>query len=194
MTSFVRFLRRARARRLSRDLPLWEAASVDRDSGHVVQFYGGDFPAGTVAGFLREGIDQGEVCIVVATPEHIKAIDSRLERPGKVVYQDAEATMAKFMVDGRPHRLRFLDTVGDMVAQAAQAGGGKVRAFGEMVVLLCQQGNPQAAHELEVLWNEIAARHSLRLLCSYPVTSVEGPARTHAAALRDTHSHIVPAT
>lgn len=190
--AFVRFLRQRRARRLAKGMPLWDMAEREANSGHVVQFYGGDFPAGSVAGFLREGIDQGEVCIVIAQPHHIKAVDTLLERPGKVVYLDADQTLAKCMVDGRPDRLRFMDSVGDVVEQAAQAGGGKVRAFGEMVVLLCQRGQPDAAHELEVLWNELADRHALRLLCSYPVAAVEGHARPMATVLRDTHSHAVP--
>lgn len=192
--AWVKFLRQRRARRLSRQMPLWKAADLDGQSGHVVQFYGGEFPAGAVAGFLREGIDQGEVCIVIAEPGHIKAVDALLDRPGKCVYLDADQTLAKFMVDGRPDRVRFMDSVGDMVQQAAEAGGGKVRAFGEMVVLLCQRGDAEAAHELELLWNEVAARNSLRLLCSYPIAAVEGRSKSMAVPLRDVHSHAVPST
>ena len=190
--ALVRFLRQRRARRLSRDMPAWQAAEVDSASGHVVQFYGGEFPAGSVAGFLREGIDQGEVCIVIAEPHHVRAVDALLDRSGKCIYVDAEETLAKFMVAGRPDRTKFMDTVEDMVQQAAEAGGGKVRAFGEMVVLLCQRGEAEAAHDVEVLWNEVAARNDLRLLCSYPISAVEGRSHGFAKPLRDTHSHAVP--
>jgi hypothetical protein len=151
-------------------MPLWDVAGAD------------------------PSIDRGEVCIMIASPQHVKAVDALLDRQGKVVYQDAAASLEKFMVDGHPDRLRFLDTIGDMVEQAALAGAGKVRAFGEMVVLLCERGQPEAAHELETLWNELAARQDMRLLCSYPISAVEGHAKPMAAALRDTHSHAVPAT
>lgn len=184
------FWRAWRGRRLAAALPQWESHDAG-GSGHVVQFYGGGFPAGTVAGFLREGIARGEVCLVIATAAHVKAVDALLDRPGKCLYLDAEETMARFMVHGRPDRTRFLDTVGDLVQQAAEAGNGQVRAFGEMVVLLCQRGEPEAARQLEELWNEVAARHHLRLLCSYPMEAVGGRNRTFASTLRDTHSHAV---
>lgn len=182
------FLRRHRLRRLSKGLPEWRSSDLG-GNGHVVQFYGGRFPADTVARFLLDGIQANEVCIVIAEPRHVAAVDRLLDRPGKCIYLDARETMARFMVDGRPDRMRFLDTVGDLVAQAAEAGGGRVRAFGEMVVLLCKDGNAEAARELEQLWNELGRRHHMRLLCSYPIEVLEGRAGDHAAALRDSHSH-----
>ena len=183
-------LRKRRARRFSSPLPAWRPED-DAGRGHIVQFYGGAFPADAVAGFLREGIEAGEVCIVIAEPRHITAIDRQLDRSGKCIYLDAEKTMAKFMVNGRPDRTKFMDTVGDLVNEAAQAGGGRVRAFGEMVVLLCQRGEPEAAHQLEALWNELGRRHRLRLLCSYPIDALEGRSRSMAIPLRDSHSHAV---
>lgn len=183
------FFRMRRLRKLSHGLPHWQSADLE-GGGHVVQFYGGDFPADSVARFLLDGIQAKEVCIVIADPKHVAAIDRLLDRPGKCIYLDARETMAKFMVDGRPDRLRFLDTVGDLVAQAAEAGG-HVRAFGEMVVLLCKDGNAEAARELEQLWNELGRRHHMRLLCSYPIEVLEGRSAGHAHALRDTHSHAV---
>lgn len=184
------WMRKWRARRLAGPLPQWESRDAG-GNGHVVQFYGGEFPAGTVAGFLREGIAKGEVCIVIATPGHVKAVDALLDQPGKCIYLDAEETLARFMVHGRPDRQRFHDTVGDLVQQAAEASKGPVRAFGEMVVLLCERGDAKAAHELEGLWNELAARHHLRLLCSYPLDAMAGRNRGFAAPLRDSHSHAV---
>lgn len=187
------WMRNLRARRLAGPLPAWKPrpdAGGDHN-GHVVQFYVGDFPAGTVAGFLREGIAKGEVCLVIATPAHVKAIDALLDRPGKCVYLDAGETLARFMVDGRPDRQRFHDTVGDLVQQAAEAGNGPVRAFGEMVVLLCERGEPEAARQLEALWNEVGERHHVRLLCSYPAHAVGGRNKGFAAPLRDAHSHAI---
>lgn len=190
--SLFRILRERRARRFSAPLPQWRPEE-DAGRGHIVQFYGGAFPTAEVATFLLEGIEAGEVCIVIAEPGHITAIDRKLDRPGKCIYLDAEETLAKFMVGGRPDRVRFMDTVGDLVAEAAQAGGGRVRAFGEMVVLLCERGDPEAAHQLEAMWNELGKRHQLRLLCSYPIGVLEGRGKAMAAPLRDSHSHSHPA-
>lgn len=163
-----------------------------RQTGHVVNFYGGPFPAETVAGFVREGLQAGEIAILIATPAHVAAVDRLLgDQKGRVLYLDADETLAKFMAPSGPDRLRFLDTVGDLVGQAAQAGNGQVRAFGEMVVRLCERGEPEAAHKLELLWNEVGQRHDLKLLCAYPVRSMGGRNRLFRDRLRDTHSHAV---
>lgn len=187
-------LRRSRGRRLAAALPTWAPADLEA-CGHVVQFYSGPFPAKAVSDFVREGIDAGEVAILVATPGHVRAVDDLLgDQKGRVLYLDAEETLAKFIgLDGRPDRQRFFDTVGDLVQQASEAGNGHVRAFGEMVVLLCDRGEPEAAHGLEDLWNELGRKHSLKLLCSYPLSSLAGRNRTFQTTLRDTHSHAVTA-
>lgn len=186
----LRAFREHRGRRLAMALPEWQPAG-DSQCGHVVQFYGGAFPVDSVAKFLREGLAAGEVGIMVATPKHTMAVQTKLGGSGRCIFLDAEETMAKFMVDGRPDRTRFMDTVGDLVAQAAQMGNGRVRAFGEMVVLLCQKGEPEAAHELETLWNELGAKHSLKLLCSYPLTAFLGRNKPYETKLRDTHAYAV---
>jgi hypothetical protein len=183
-----------RGRRLAGTLPGWvpDGPAGHRQTGHVVNFYGGPFPTETVAGFVRQGLDAGEIAILIATPEHVAAVDRTLgDQKGRVLYLDADETLAKFMVAGHPDRLRFLDTVGDLVGQAAQVGNGQVRAFGEMVVRLCEKGQPEAAHELELLWNELGGRHDLKLLCAYPVKAVTGANRLFQRRLRDTHSHAV---
>lgn len=185
-------LRIRRSRRLAGALPVWAPADAGQ-TGHVVQFYGGAFPAEAVASFLREGLAAGEVGIMVATPRHVLEVQKKLRGSGRCVFLDAEETMAKFMVHGRPDRTRFMDTIGDLVAQAAQMGNGRVRAFGEMVVLLCQKGEPQAAYELEGLWNELGAKHPLKLLCSYPLSAFSGRNKDFETRLRDSHSHAVVA-
>lgn len=181
--------RRRRSRRLASSMAPWTAGQA---AGHVVQFYTGPYPAEAIARFVQEGIDAGEVALVIATPAHVRAIDHRLRGRGRVLYVDADEALARLMVDGRPDRLRFLDTVGDLVQQAAERGNGCARAFGEMVVLLCERGEAEAAVQLEALWNEVAGRHRVKLLCSYPLDVIEGRSKDQAARLRDAHSHAVP--
>jgi hypothetical protein len=182
--------REQRGRRLAAALPEWKP-SEDSQCGHVVQFYGGPFPAKAVARFLSEGLAAGEVGIMVATPEHTLQVQAKLGGSGRCIFLDANETMAKFMVDGRPDRIKFMDSMGDLVAQAGQMGNGRVRAFGEMVVLLCERGEPEAAHELEQLWNEVGRGNQLKLLCSYPLTAFTGRNKAFETQLRDTHSHAV---
>jgi len=179
-----------RSRRLAAAMPAWDGTA---QRGHVVQFYGGAFPAATVGRFVQEGLAAGEVAIVIATPQHIQAVQGHLAGMGRSIFLDAQEAMDGFMVDGAPDRTRFFDTVGDLVAQAAQLGNGSVRAFGEMVVLLCRDGKPEAARQLEELWNELCRRHDLKLLCSYPLSALGGRNRNAAAGLCDAHSHAVMA-
>lgn len=177
-----------RGSRIVAPLPTWKAAEAQA-SGHVVQFYGGPFPAPAVAGFLQQGLAAGEVGVVIASPPHILEVQTQLGGSGRCLFLDAEETLGKFMRDGHPDRQLFLDIVGDVVHQAAELGNGHVRAFGEMVVLLCEQGHPEAAQELEGLWNELGKQHKLKLLCSYPLKAFRGRAKGFEARLRETHSH-----
>lgn len=177
-------------RRWRGSLPRW-APRLPTDGptcSHVVQFYAGRFPADDIAAYLRAGLDDGEGALVAATPQHSRAI-ARLLEGHPVTYLDAQATLDRFLVHGHPDKMRFLDTVGVAVRKAASQGNGRVRAFGEMVVLLCERGEPQAAAELEGLWNQLSQRVPLNLLCSYPAGTFSGRSKPHAARLRDLHSH-----
>ena len=50
---------------------------------HVVQFYGHDEElAERVAGYLLEALRDGDAIIVIATPEHRQAFESRLSGAG----------------------------------------------------------------------------------------------------------------
>jgi anti-sigma regulatory factor (Ser/Thr protein kinase) len=149
---------------------------------HVVQFYEHDRDLARVAGaYLADGIRAGEVAIAVATPSHRAALEAELDRLGidvaaaraeqALVVVDAASTMARFVADGRPDRDRFDEVVGGLVREA-QGTGRSVRAFGEMVALLWDQGLVGAAIELEELWNELGDEIEFGLLCAYPLASV----------------------
>ncbi|MEA3202987.1 MAG: hypothetical protein QOI63_653, partial [Thermoplasmata archaeon] len=107
---------------------------------HDVQVYDSEaFLVDRVARFLTE--DSRASVIVIATPAHRAAFAPRL--PAQSVMLDAEEALATFMVDDAPDEALFLHHVGSLVRQAARAG--PVRAFGEMVAILAQQGNFPAA-------------------------------------------------
>lgn len=171
-------------------LPAWKEGQASSTCNHVVQFYAGPFPAQDVADFVKAGLEQGEGAVIIATPAHTKALRKRLQGHS-VTYLDAEETLERFLVHGRPDRMRFMDTVGKVARDAAQAGNGNVRAFGEMVVLLCERGEPEAAAELESLWNELGQRQAMKLLCSYPSGVFTGRSRGHRDRLRGLHTHAV---
>jgi hypothetical protein len=143
---------------------------------HTCTFFGDDTHlVTTVAASLRPAFALRQAMIVIATPEHLAALDAQLHpfvalRAAKAsgLYQafDADLTLTKLSTAGRPDRRKFEQVVGAPVAEAL-ARYGAVRAYGEMVSLLWMRAQPEAALELEDLWNELIGYHPIALLCGY---------------------------
>jgi signal transduction histidine kinase len=182
-------------------------ASADhfRHDAHVVQFYEEDrFLVEAVGEFVRGGIRAGEPVLVVATAAHRAAFGRHLAASGHAVEQlieqgrlimfDALSTLQGFMVANRPDRQRFRDTMGALVAAAeGRSPTGRFRAYGEMVDLLWRDGNPNAAIQLEELWNELGREHSFALLCGYAMDNFGGEDEgARFADLCQAHSRVVP--
>lgn len=97
---------------------------------------------------------------------------ARAKADGRYIALDATEVLSKFMADGRPDRMRFAETVGEIITRASAASrdpNRRVVAFGEMVALLWAEGQAEAAIELEKLWNELAKTYSFSLHCAYPM-------------------------
>jgi PAS domain S-box-containing protein len=170
-----------------------EAASVV----HQLTFYEDDAAlAATVGRFLGEDLGADDRSIVIATEPHRRAIlrelaargldPERLRSSGRLVVLDARDTLAKILHTGEPDPRSFAAEVGSLVAsQLAAARGGRLRAYGEMVDVLWQEGRKGAAVRLEELWNDLLARHPFTLLCAYAAATFEedphGIARVCAA-------------
>jgi PAS domain S-box-containing protein len=171
-----------------------------------VQFYDNDdVLAGTVADFLAEGLVSSQPLVVIATAAHREVFLARLRskgfdldylrRAGRIVLLDAHETLGLLMDGGTPDPRRFNAHVTSVVERTRRDNGhATVRAFGEMVDLLWQQGNTTAAIRLEELWNELGGRIAMSLLCAYAA----GP--SHAAVseqlveeVRRQHTHVVRA-
>jgi hypothetical protein len=164
------------------------SAGIKRISGnpacHVVQFYGNDHELiEHVVGYLADGIDDGEVVLVVATETHRQAFDASLRARGVAVAEaeangsylvlDAETAMRKFLVSDRPDPVGFESTIGAVIRQALRSGR-PVRAYGDIVALLWNAGHVTAAIELEALWNALASQLSFSLFCAYPTETIAG--------------------
>jgi anti-sigma regulatory factor (Ser/Thr protein kinase) len=112
-------------------------------------------------------------------------------RDGTLIWLDAADTMAGFMPDGRIDGEAFRRVVGSVVSRAV-ATGRPVRAFGEMVGLLWEDGNVLAAIELEELWNDLRSELSFSLLCCY--RSDPAHREDHAPAIQrvcDLHTSVL---
>jgi hypothetical protein len=153
---------------------------------HIVEFYDDDCDlVQGVTGFLSDGLNNGEVVIVVATDKHRAAIDQSLgasgvdlltsRAEGRYLAIDADDLMLTFVREGRPEPGQFHTAVGGLLARLHRSGR-PVRVFGEMVALLWAEGQVTGAIELEALWNELATQLDFQLYCAYPMTSIGGDA------------------
>lgn len=146
---------------------------------HFVQFYAAeDRLVADLKGFVGGGLKAGEACIVIATPEHIAALNELLaaeaaNQPGidlkYYLALDAEQTLASFMDQGVPDHAKFREVIGAIMREAGK-GGRKVRAFGEMVALLWEAGNHEGAVLLEQFWSRASQESSFTLFCAYPAS------------------------
>jgi PAS domain S-box-containing protein len=170
---------------------------------HSVQFYENDeFLVDSVAQFVGVGVAGGGGGIVIATPGHREALATKFRENGldlfalqsrrQIVFLDAVDTLAKFMVQGMPDRALFQQVIGSLVAEMTRERRA-LRAYGEMVAVLWQDGNPLAAIHLEELWNELGTDHHFSLLCGYPIKSFGAPGDVEAfAQVCRAHSRVIP--
>ena len=152
--------------------------------GHVVQFYAEDAALlDSIARFIATALEAGDAAVTIATQSHRDGLKQRLTargvdvegaiRRGKFIPLDAAETLSKFMRDGAPSPQAFAEVVGavfDRARAAVGVGRRRVVAFGEMVALLWAQDEPEAAIQLEQLWNDLAQTHAFSLRCAYPIT------------------------
>lgn len=167
---------------------------------HVVQFYEDDaFLAEVVAGYLKAGAEAGERLLVLLTAPHLAAVLERLEASGldtgaalasgQLVTCDAEMMLQAIMRDGMPDETLFEKHLLDAIAARAPL---PTRAFGELVNLLCAEGNHEAAVRLEAMWHSACHHLPLTLLCSYALGHFDD-AQGAFESICDHHSHVLPA-
>jgi hypothetical protein len=171
---------------------------------HAVQFYNDDARLClSVADFLADGLAAGQPTLIVATRDHADRICreltarhfdcAKLVQAGTLSILDAQETLDKFMVEGRPNAAAFKEVVGPAIDRVCWFSGETVvRAYGEMVDVLWRRGECDAAIELELLWNDLARQYSFSLLCGYAL----GPTMKKAgrAEVCAVHTHVHEAT
>lgn len=151
---------------------------------HVVQFYGHDAElVPRVTEYLLGALRSGGVAIVVATADHRRDFAGRLTRAGvdldaarengTYAEMDAAETLSRLMAAGQLDGTAFDQVIGGLIRRAG-AGGRLVRAYGEMVGLLWDDGLVNAAAQLEALWDALGRRHPFSLFCGYRSDSAVG--------------------
>jgi hypothetical protein len=145
---------------------------------HVFQIYeNDDVFVDVLSGFVGGGINAGDCVIIIATEEHLNALEQRLTSFGlhidslisndQYIPLNAEKVLSKFMVNGWPDEELFMKVVSKLIKKARKHNR-PVRAFGEMVAILWAQGLSGATVHLEHLWNKFCKTEAFSLFCAYP--------------------------
>lgn len=161
-----------------RSNPAADRATPHGVASHIVRFYeNDDVLSETVAAFLSDGLDAGDLVVVIATESHRTAFKRRLQTKrraeadvAQIVFLDAEETLATFMCGDNPDADLFDASIGALFARHAPSGT-RIRAYGEMVDVLWSNGQRRAAIRLEELWNALQARQPFTLLCAYAMAN-----------------------
>jgi len=163
---------------------------------HFVQLYQELGPlAEAVAQYVNTGLRRGEAALVIATPEHREAFLAKIDSvdEGRLRILDAEETLAAFMANGMPQWKAFHEVVGGLIAEL-RLQYPTVRAYGEMVDVLWQRGEREAAIRLEEYWNELGRLQTFSLFCAYRMDPLDSQA--YGGPLEcvcKTHTHLIPA-
>lgn len=170
---------------------------------HIVQVYQErEFLASAVAEYVGTGLKQGEAAIIIARPDHAQVFQAALQGfgieveqalvRGQLVILDAEATLARFMHYGMPQWTPFREVIGDAIAEA-RLRFPVVRAYGEMVDILWQRSERDAAIRLEEFWNELAKLQTFSLFCAYYLDNLDSRNYAGLDCICKVHSHLIPA-
>jgi signal transduction histidine kinase len=176
----------------------WDWSSFQDE--HFVQFYEqDDFIVDSLCQFVTSGLEASETVVVAATDEHLNALNRSLSRrgvdvvaaitTGNYVTLSAETTLTQLKSGGEITFDRFNEVIGGTILQT-RISGRRVRVFGELVALLCAEGNIEAAVQLEDLWNQLKLKHPFSLFCAYPMQGFDD---TSLNAVCGTHAHVIPA-
>jgi hypothetical protein len=168
---------------------------------HLIQIYENDNVfLNTLEGFAKSGFLTGDSVIIIATKEHLDKLNDRLTKQGFNInklaasYQyiplDAEETLAKFMINHFPDESLFEQYITQIIHFATK-GDRKIRAFGEMVAVLWQQGHYDATVRLEHLWCKLHDKKQFSLYCAYPKNGFAQGVSDSLDTICKTHSKVI---
>jgi hypothetical protein len=135
--------------------------------------------------FIGTALKNGNPAFFIGSASHRISLFERLYaesqetraaiRQGRYFALDAGEFLSNVMVSDMPDAGWFLKAVGDLVASAASGADGthsRVAACGEWAPFLWAEGKADAAIRLEELWNEIAEKYDVDILCGYSLESL----------------------
>lgn len=182
----------------------WRTLLAQPEAGnHIVQICQNDiFLVEAVTHYVCTGLRNNEIAIVITTPARRKAMIASLElsgddilehkNQGRIRFFDAEILLSTFMIDGMPEWTLFEEHLGQII-EAMQLNHKKIRAYGDMVNILWQDKQYEAAIQLEEFWNDLSRQQNFSLLCTYLLDHLSPDAYDGSLAkICKCHSHVIP--
>ena len=149
---------------------------------HFAHLYTSVEPLAQAVGeYIGAGLERGEAGIVIATSAHRTEFMLRIAGArqaigdGRLRVLDAEKTLALFMANGMPQWQPFREAIGGLIVEL-RLRHPAVRAYGEMVDVLWQRGEREAAIRLEEYWNELGQLQTFSLFCAYQIDPLDSAA------------------
>jgi CheY-like chemotaxis protein len=145
---------------------------------HQVHIYSTDDDfLDAAARFVALPLAAGDPVVAVLTAAHHDALAARLalfgtdlaraRARGQYTAFDVDDVIRTVLADGPFDAKRFVSLAESTVASLEARTLRRVCFVGEGVSRLCEMGNPEAALEVERLWNAMSVGHSLQALCAY---------------------------
>ena len=177
------------------------------DCQHAVQLYSNDeFLIDVLSLRIGQALLVEEPVLVIATAPHAKRLEQKLATQGldvaravlqgRYVWLDANEMLDKLARYGALGESCLHSPIGEIlekISGAQCARSARVSVFCEMGALLWAQGRANQAIQLERLWNDLAKKYPVSLLCAYPVSIFNDT--NHAGSLLkmcNEHSEVVP--
>ena len=193
---------------ISADNSNWQASNAQVFWGeiapcnHLLQIYENDeVMLDALESFAASGFDSGESVVVIATAVHLKGLEERLVQMGyhleslqnshQFIPLEANKALEKFMVKDWPDEDLFMSFVNETIALAKGGTTRNVRAYGEMVAILWEQGHAGATVRLEHLWNKFCEQEDFCLFCAYPKTAFTQDIKNSIRHICSAHSKII---
>jgi DNA-binding NarL/FixJ family response regulator len=156
--------------------------------------------------FASVALATGSAAIVVTRRAHGDALYQRFKahnldidraiQDGRYVWLDVEDALSTILLDGWPDEQRFWPAMTALVETAARASTCNpacVVACGECAAQLWKQGGAAAAIRLEQLWDRLARKYGLALLCGYALPSADSGDQQTLEQIAAQHSSVISA-
>lgn len=168
---------------------------------HVVQIYENDkIFMDSLEGFVGSGLLAGDSVIIIATKEHLAILEGRLKNQGfninsliandQYIPVEVKEALSNFFINKWPDEQLFTQFVATLI-ERAKRNNCKVRAFGEMVAILWEQGFNGATVQLENLWNQLHKKDEFSLFCAYPKIGFTQDANDSIETICSSHTKVI---